>query len=200
MGTRTSICARVRRHSVAAHLQSGIVAAGILLAAPAGAQDTDYEAIVRIMRECAKIADLEARATCYDNTVNTERLIAGTSIPVQQREAQPELPSQPPSTTTRTARATAGGFGVESLPPAQRDDNRQHPDEVQLAVLDAGLVEPGIYLLSLEDGSRWRFVDAVPWSYDTPRKGSHIELSRGVLGSFQMHFGSQRPVRIMRVQ
>ena len=61
-------------------------------------------------------------------------------------------------------------------------------------------VEPGLYLLTLEDGSQWRFVEAVPPSYDPPRAGSHVALQRAALGSFRMNFASQRAVRIRRVR
>jgi hypothetical protein len=74
------------------------------------------------------------------------------------------------------------------------------PDEVELAVSQAQSVEPGIYLLTLEDGSQWRFLDAVPMSYDPPRSGERVELVRASLGSFLMSYASQRSVRIRRVR
>ena len=145
--------------------------------APAAAQD--YEAIVRLMRECAKIERLEDRAACYDKTIDAERLVNGAS-------AKPKAP-QPK------------GFGAESLPePAAV--RAAAVDKVELGVRQADRVEPGIYVLTLEDGSRWRFVDAVPMAYDPPRAGSRIELARAALGSFQMRFANQRAVRIRRVQ
>ena len=205
-----------------ASLQSGFVAASILLAAaPAAAQETDYEAIVRIMRECAKIADLQDRAACYDNTVNAERLIAGSPAPEVQSfpetgpatdpsavaglddQRTPAAPRQSARVAARSATdadEASSGFGAESLPPSRRAGETERAENVRLAVLDADRIEPGIYLLTLEDGSQWRFVDAVPWSYDAPREGSRIELSRAALGSFQMRFESQRPVRILRVR
>ena len=60
--------------------------------------------------------------------------------------------------------------------------------------------EPGIYLLTLDDGAQWRFVEAVPPSYDPPRTGTEIELRRGSLGSFLMRYADQRSVRVQRVQ
>jgi hypothetical protein len=198
--------------------------AAILLASPAlgQAQQTDYEAIVRIMRECAKITELEARTACYDNTINAERLIAGSgaarphspsdasapSAPQQVQAAPPpqaqraapvrKAEAQPPAAP---AAEMPQGFGAETVPPSEAARQAERAvGEVELGVSQAQRLEPGIYLLTLEDGSQWRFVDAVPLSYDPPRAGSRIELARAALGSFQMRFESQRPVRIMRVQ
>ena len=189
----------------------GTLAASALLAAPGAlqAQDTDYEAIVRIMRECAKITELEARAACYDNTINAERLIAGSSalppVPGPPEAAPPSRPARAPAqqaaAPVRPASEPARSFGKESLPPTPATRTaRAGSDEVELGVTGSDRVEPGIYLLTLDDGSQWRFVDAVPWSYDAPGAGTRIELSRAALGSFQMRYESQRPVRIMRVR
>ena len=201
---------------------TGIVAASLLTAPALGQmQQTDYEAVVRMMRECAKIADLEARAACYDNTINAERLIAGSGAARSHSPSEDPAPSRaeqvraaqaapPPPAPARQPEVQAAappsaqapqGFGAESVPPPKAALQAQRAvSEVELAVSQAERVEPGIFLLTLEDGSQWRFVDAVPWSYDPPRAGSRIDLARAALGSFQMRFADQRPVRIMRVR
>ena len=194
----------------------GFAGWGLLLAAmmatssaPGLAQQADYEAIVRMTRECAKIADVPARVACYDNTVSAERLIAGDAPPQRQRaEAPPRAsqaaeaqraPSPSPAQAAAPAAPPLGGFGAETLPvpPAVR---KEEESEIELGVRRADSVEPGIYLLTLEDGSQWRFVDAMPQTYEAPRAGSRIALERAALGSFKMSFADQRAVRIRRVQ
>lgn len=169
-----------------------------VLAAPAIAQpqEPDYEAIVRVMRECAKIEDIPARVGCYDNTINAEQLI-NRSAATQSETDQPA--QRAARASARTGGSQAAGFGAASLrepaPPRSAE-----ADEVELVVRQADRLEPGIFVLTLNDGSKWRFVVAVPPSYDAPRSGSKVELARASLGSFQMRYAGQRPVRIRRIQ
>lgn len=156
----------------------GAIALG-LPAAPAVAQD--YEAIVKRMRDCSRIERLEDRAACYDSVVS--------ALPAENGV---------PSASARSAPA-ATGFGAETLPkPAAA--RAAEVDKAELGVRQARQVEPGIYVLTLDDGSQWRFVEAVPLAYDPPRAGSRIEIERAALGSFQMRFANQRAVRIRRIR
>ena len=165
---------------------SGLAIAGLAWSGPARAQ-TDYEAVVRLMSECAWIAEIEARVACYDKTMEAARLIA--SVPGAQANPAPTAPAERRPT----------GFGGESL--REREPVRETgTEEVRATVRAARRTEPGIYLLTLDDGAQWRFVEAVPPSYDPPRTGTEIELRRGSLGSFLMRYADQRSVRVQRVQ
>lgn len=167
---------------------SSLAVAGLAWGSPARAQ-TDYEAVVRLMGECARIAEIEARVACYDKTMEAARLIAAS--PAAKAGPAPAAP------VTEEPRPT--GFGGESLrtPEPVREAGT---DEAQATVRAAQRTEPGIYHLTLDDGAQWRFVEAVPPSYDPPRAGSEIELRRGSLGSFLMRYADQRSVRVQRVQ
>lgn len=171
-----------------------VLATGAGLSLPAAAQEQpDYEALVRVMRECAKIEEMAARASCYDNTVRAERLIAGDA-------ASAESPPTPSTRQSSTARAPEPrSFGAETLPRPDVGEE-EASDGALLAVTKARRMEPGIYQLTLNDGGQWLFVDAVPMSYAPPRAGSTIQLRRAALGSFQMLYDDQRPVRIRRVR
>ncbi|BBC72124.1 conserved hypothetical protein [Altererythrobacter sp. B11] len=164
------------------------LAALLLLAcgAAATAQGTDYEAIVRTMRQCARIADVPARVACYDQTVGAERLISGEAAPAAPTAAPPPPPE---------------GFGAEALPRrVERDEREQEPDRVEAQVRAAEQLGPGVFLLTLADGAQWQFVDAVPFSYSPPRPGAPVEISRAALGSFQLRYSGQRPVRVKRIR
>ncbi|AKH42551.1 hypothetical protein FHS61_000321 [Altererythrobacter atlanticus] len=78
---------------------SAILLAG---ATPGAAQPTDYEAIVRIMRECARIGDMAARVACYDNTIGAEKLING-----QAESASPSERVATPAPLPRSSRAAS---------------------------------------------------------------------------------------------
>lgn len=168
---------------------------------PANAQ-TDYEAIVRIMRECAKISNVPSRVDCYDNTVKAERSISAASQPVRDGNVPSSEPSVLRSSAPQIsapASASPTGFGAESLPQASASRSKQS-GKVSAVVASRKRVSPGVYVLTLDDGAQWQFVDTVSTSYGVPRKGSEIELQSAALGSFFMRYSGQGNVRIKRIR
>ena len=128
------------------------------------------------MRECRRIADPAARVACYDN------------IPLGgEAQAAPAAPSQP------------GGFGSNQLPRSEPERTAE-PDEVTATVASAAEREPGVYLLTLEDGTQWQFVDAAPRSYAPPRRGSTVEIIAASMGSYLLRHADQRALRVRRVR
>lgn len=126
-----------------------------------------------ILRECAKIADITARASCYDRNIGVE-------------VAQPA--NTPPT-----------GFGANQLPrPAAEHAARREQLTVTLAA--ATQRAPGIWLMTLDDGTQWEFVDAVPLSYDPPRKGQVAQISAASMGSYIFRLQGQQGVRTRRVK
>jgi len=185
-------------------MATAIATLGVTIPAQAQ-QQTDYEAIVRIMRECAKIDAVEARASCYDNTIATERLISRRDAePVPPRPSATSSASPQVATAAAPTAAAPTGFGAETLPTpraARPGDERTDADgRYASRVTRAEKLTEGIYRLTLADGAQWQFQDAVPFSYEPPRDGSDISLRRASLGSFLMDFRDQRPVRIRRVR
>lgn len=156
------------------------------MTAPASAQDEDYERIVTIMRACAQIGDVMARVTCYDNNIGAGSV---TAIPSPGRTTPP----------TPSGNEDAG-FGAEMLPQERERRLAARPDEVSGRVSNVSELEPGIFLLTLNDGAQWRFVDSAPFAYDPPRAGDTIELERGSLGSVFLTAGNQRRLRVRRVR
>jgi hypothetical protein len=159
----------------------------------ATAQPTDYEAIVRVMRQCARIAEIDARVACYDNAVSVDAAVSPLAEPVEQpgsRPAPPPAGSQP---------AAPPQFGQESLRrPSGAESER--PAELSARVTAAAEREPGIYLLTLSDGTQWALVEPAPRSYDPPRPGSAVIVSRGALGSFFLNYERRSPLRVRRVR
>jgi hypothetical protein len=170
-------------------LAVSLVAAGLALGGPAHAR-TDYEAVVRLMAECARIGEIAARVACYDKTMEAARLIAAAPA----TEARPKVAAPAP------VELPAAGFGGESLRKPEPVREPRSAEEIEARVRTARQTEPGMYLLTLEDGAQWRFVGAAPPSYDPPRAGSRIELRRGALGSYLMRFADQRSLRVQRVR
>jgi hypothetical protein len=150
----------------------------IAIAAPASAEE-DYRAIVEVLRACAEIEDGPARMTCYDANV-------------RPRSAPPAARVDPPADAVHRP----GGFGSESL-PQQRP--REEADALEARVASARERQPGKFVLTLEDGAEWEFVEAAPSAYNPPRAGASVRIERGSLGSFRLRYASQRAIRIRRV-
>ncbi|MXP41486.1 hypothetical protein GRI75_07495 [Altererythrobacter soli] len=174
---------------IAIRTLAAAVLAGTLLASGAHAR-TDHEAVVRLMAECARIGEIGARVACYDKTIEAAQLIAAAAtVQAEPKIAAPAPAERPPA-----------GFGAESLPKPEPVREARPAEEIEARVRTARQTEPGLYLLTLEDGAQWRFADAAPPSYDPPRAGSKIVLRSGALGSFLMRYADQRSLRIQRVR
>jgi hypothetical protein len=166
-------------------------AAMAMSATPALAQ-VDDSIVLNIMRECAKIDDPTARLACYDNNIRA----AGAnprSVPGRMgvprgggAVANPNAPS---------------GFGADDL--VTTSPERFHPagpSEVTGHVVSARERQPGVYLVTLDNGAQWLFAESGGRNYSAPRKGDSVRLERGALGSYLMVVGKQQAVHVTRVK
>jgi hypothetical protein len=151
----------------------------IAIAAPASAEE-DYRAIVEVLRACSEIEDGPARMTCYDANVRP---------PSAPPAARADAPANAPR--------GSGSFGSESLP--QQRPRAEEADALEARVASARERQPGKFVLTLEDGAEWEFVEAAPSAYNPPRAGASVRIERGSLGSFRLRYASQRAIRIRRV-
>lgn len=179
-------------------LLSAAVASLTLTVLPASAQVPDG-VVLNIMRECAKIGDPTARLACYDNNIRQAGATPSTGQAVPQQSRSAGSPPVPAPT------ATPQGFGSESVrvretPQQQSAQAADQVREVQARVTSITAREPGIYLMTLDDGAQWLFAEGVPASYRVPTAGSNIEIERGALGSFLMRFNGQRVVPVRRIR
>lgn len=176
--------------------------------APAGIQDPatlNRNVAINILAECAKIGDAPARVSCYDNNIR----VAGSAVAAPiSREGQSQSGSNsalanPGGSTTRPAPArpelrasTPGnprplqGFGVGA----------SETTRITATVASATERRPGAYLVTLQDGAQWEFVEDVRATYEAPARGSTVEIERGPFGNFLLRFDRQRPVRVQRVR
>lgn len=176
-----------------------LIAAGAaitVISMPAAAQVPD-NVVLNIMRECAKIDDPTARLACYDNNIRS----AGGN--------PRSVPGQGPvvnggSAPGASSRSGAGGFGAEDIRTPDRflsnEARGNGPDSVTSRVTTAQQREPGVYIVTLEDGAQWQFAEAVSRSFRAPKKGSNVKIERASLGSFLMVVDGQAAVRVRRVR
>ena len=174
----------VRPHAAIALPLAGLA---LGLALPASAQDEDYQQIVVIMRACAQIEDVAARVTCYDNNIGP-RAGAVAAVPAMPAAANSPVVSR------------QSGMGAEQLPQVRQATRAQEIDEVRARLAAVERVGSGLYLMTLDDGAQWEFVDAAPFSYDPPSAGANVRIERGALGSYRMVYNRQQGLRVRRVR
>lgn len=151
-----------------------------LAAAPAHAQHGEG-GLDDLLRECRTMTDTGSRMACYD------------AIPLDDGE-----PLAPPPRAQREAPASAV-FGGNQL-RAPSDPEATGPERISAKVASAVERQPGVWLLTLEDGAQWQFVDGAPAAYDPPRRGSTVEISKAAMGSYLVRYAGQRSVRARRVR
>jgi hypothetical protein len=165
-----------------------------LTAAPAMAQ-ADRTAVLNILVECAKIDDPTARLACYDNNMTRAGATARTTVPGQVRGV---VGGAAPIETQGSQ-----GFGAEDV-RADSPERFARPagqvDEIHPRVASITPREPGIYLVTLDDGAQWLFAEGVSSQFRLPSRGDEIEIERGSLGSFLMRIDGQPPVPVRRVR
>ena len=165
-----------------------------ITAAPAAAQ-VDRNIVMNIMIECAKIDDPTARLACYDNNMRQVGATPRNTIPGQVRGVQggaAPVENQGPQ-----------GFGADDLrssDPARYQSRPGTLDEIHPRVASVTPREPGIYTVTLDDGTQWMFAESVAQDFRLPRRGEEIEIERGSLGSYLLRAGQQPPVPVRRVR
>ena len=166
-------------------------AASLFAAVPAAAQ-VDQTAAVNVLVECAKIDDPTARLACYDNNISRVGGAARATVPGQVRAQGRGAPIE-----------TTGpqGFGFEDIRTPQRFEPRAGQlEEISSRITAVSPREPGIYLVTLEDGAQWVFAEGIDSGARPPRRGDTVEIERASLGSFLMQIGQARPIPVRRVR
>ena len=165
----------------------------LVLAAPASAQVSD-EIVLNILRNCAQIDDPTARLACYDNNIVQAGGQARSSVPGQMG-----VPSGGGGAPVNTSGPS--GFGREDVrTPDRFNTPAGEIDELRARIAGVSMQQPGVYLVTLEDGAQWQFAETVPFSYRPPRVGDRITIDRASMGSFLMVVDGQTSVRVRRIR
>jgi len=171
-----------------------IAAASLTLSAGTAFAQADNSAVLSILVECAKIDDPTARLACYDNNMSRVGATPRATVPGQVRASGGAAPVE-----------TQGpqGFGYEDVrasDPARFQPPAGQVSEIHPRVTAVAPREPGIYLVTLEDGAQWLFAEGVGSQFRLPRRGDTVEIERASLGSFLMRIDKQPPVPVRRVR
>jgi len=176
-------------------LLSAAAACG-LACAPASAQVADG-IVLNILRECAKIDDPGARLSCYDNNIRANAAGERSFDPAPMAAPQAGQSAAP---AAGAAGRGVGGFGGEDVRVPGQIANQGAAPSISSRVTRVDPREPGVYLLTLEDGTQWQFAESVDRSYRVPKNGDGVSIDRGALGGYLMRFNDQIGIRIRRVR
>ena len=171
------------------------MAGSLILAGGSASAQVEQSAAANILIECAKIDDATARLACYDNNIRN-------LDPTAFRAAPPGASALPGASGGAPVAQRPQGFGFEDVRVRQQRFEPRPSAERQIQVLIRGARErePGIYLVTLEDGAQWVFTEGVSFGFRPPRGGQTVEIERGALGSFLMRIDDQAPVPVRRLR
>ena len=181
--------------SITAHRATILAAAAgsLLLASGPAAAQADQRTAINILVECSKIEEPTARLACYDNNIGQARNSIPSALPVPPRGAAGGAPVGPVGSGPQ-------GFGAESLRVQEERFVPRPSGEREIAAVVASIRErePGVYLVTLEDGAQWLFSESVDRGYRPPQPGETVEIERGAMNSFLLRAGQQRQVPVRR--
>jgi len=131
-------------------------------------------AVVQRLLDCRKMTDNAERLACYDKTAAAmETASANGDLVAIDREQR------------RAARRQAFGFTLPSLSFLERGEKVQEANHIAEIAAGVGRNAQGEWVITLEDGAVWRQTEAIELGR-SPRKGSKVVISKGVLGAFFM--------------
>jgi hypothetical protein len=153
----------------------------------AAAKSPDRAAVVQGVFDCRKLADSAARLACYDRTVDamSSAESKGDLVTIDREQR-------------RAVRRQAFGF---SLPSFSIFDRGEKPEEVNrlTARISSAERDPyGKWIVKLDDGAAWVQTESQDLGRD-PRKGSTVEINKGLLGAYFMKVDGQAAIKVRRV-
>ena len=155
---------------------------------------------------CRIIAEVTARAVCYDRLVDGLRppQAAPGSGPLRPAVGSPPpvaplaTPQPQPAAPRLTPPAPENKFGAESLPLQKRDPGAvPPPDQIIAKAASVRIDGSGFVIVTLENGQTWRQTEG-PELRVLP--GAEVRIRSALLGSYLMSLASgNRSVRAKRV-
>lgn len=156
-----------------------VVAGAALAEGPAQAGSAD-------VLGCLDIRDDQARLACFDRTAPSLR----TAVPAASAEATVSTVLEPPRDPVRE-------FGRERTESGRREVEAQQVDAIQAAVRTVRQLQPGRYILSLDNGQVWYVKDAGSRRIE---KGDLVEIKRAIMDGYAMVVNATgRIIRVERV-
>ena len=162
-----------------------MIAAAALLAAPMTAraakplEPMPNPEVMQAVLKCRAVADSAQRLACFDQAAAAlEKATASGDLVALDREQR------------RQARRQTFGFLLPSLSFLERGEKTGELSHLAATAADVGRNPEGDWVVTLDDGAVWRQSEPVELGR-RPHKGSKVEISKGVLGSYFMTIDGQ---------
>lgn len=160
-----------------------VVLAGPALAAPPSAASPK---VVQTLLDCRKVADDAARLACFDKAAAAVDAATSSGDLVAIDRAQ-----------RHAARRQAFGFALPTLDFLDHGEKGEGADRITANVAEAHEDGTGHWVVRLEDGAVWVQTEAQMLGR-TPRKGSTVVITKGMMGSYFMTIDGQGAGRAKR--
>jgi len=146
--------------------------------------------VLQKLFDCRRIAEIGARAACYDAQVD--------AFDAAERDRRVVVVDQ---TEVRRARRSLFGFTLPKLRLFDgRDDKAAEAEEVQkveTTIKSARASSGGRWTIILPDDAVWVQTDDLPLSR-SPKPGQPIRIRRGAMGSYLANIDGQTAIRVRR--
>jgi hypothetical protein len=143
------------------------------------AQPPANPAVMESLLKCRQVADNAERLACFDKAAAAvgEATAKGDLVALDRAQR-------------KAARRQAFGFILPSLAFLERGEEADAVNNLTATAADVGMNSLGQWVITLDDGAVWRQTEVVDLGR-RPHKGSKIQISKGVLGSFFMTIDGQ---------
>lgn len=144
-------------------------------------------AAVQRLYECQSVADVGARASCYDAAVESLKSEErdGTVVMVERERIL-------------EARRALFGFTLPAFPALLGGGATEQMDEIETTLNRASYVTGSGWTFQLSDGSTWRQIDDFPLQF-RPAEGIPVKIRRAAMGSYFLKVGNNPAVRAKRL-
>jgi hypothetical protein len=151
------------------------------------AKAPDRAAVVQGVFDCRKLADSAARLACYDRAVDAMSTAEskGDLVTIDREQR-------------RAVRRQAFGFSFPSFTIFDRGEKPEEVNHLTARISSAERDPYGKWVVKLEDGATWVQTESQDLGRD-PRRGSSVEISKGLMGAYFMKVDGQAAIKVRRV-
>lgn len=200
MGVRPKLNSMNQRTSLILITGLAFAAAGATpLAAQNGAGPGDYQSVVRSIKTCSGISDLSKRLTCFDEMAAEVKAASGATNNARSPQANVQRTAAPQAASPTPPQSETQAFASETVRTV-KENKSQATQTLTAIVTRIRQQEPGLYLITLEDGVQWKFVEGVSAFFKLPKKGDSITITNGSMGGYWMHIRDQERIRVRRLR
>ena len=167
---------------------AGVVLTAAAASSAAAQAPAQTPAPVANVVACRSNPDPGARLRCYDDMVtHLSQAVGSGAVVVLDREGMAK------------AKRELFGFSLPGLGRLLGGDSLPEEKEINATIKSAGETGYHHWVLTLDDGARWRTTEPLLRQSD-PRPGQKVRIRRGSIGNYMLQIEGGRYTRATRVQ